>query len=191
MALPLEQQCLQARSRTKPHNCLANDLSVALMDLQKHRMKEPQINVFFYGSYINFSVLAEVDIAERPHQVARLPGYRLIISPLANLVEDDSSEVFGILTKLSHRELDRLYKEHAQAKLGGTYLPEAVIVLTGENTTTPALCYLSNSIVSSPPDPAYVERILNPAREYGFPSEYLKHIESFKWQSGKPTFLES
>lgn len=32
----------------------------------------------------------------------------------------------------------------------------------------------------SPAGTACVDRILNPAREYGFPAGYLAHIESFK-----------
>ncbi|HSS65288.1 MAG TPA: gamma-glutamylcyclotransferase family protein [Gammaproteobacteria bacterium] len=142
-------------------------------------MNSHQVDVFFYGSYINFAVLAEAEIDERPYRIARLPGYRLTISPLANLVRDESSEAYGILTRLTHRELDGLYVGHAQEKLGGTYLPEAVVVTTAENISLPALCYLSHDMRPSKPDSAYVDRILNPARRYGFPAEYLRHIASF------------
>ncbi|MFQ5995307.1 MAG: gamma-glutamylcyclotransferase family protein [Acidiferrobacterales bacterium] len=143
-------------------------------------MSNHQVNVFFYGSYINFTVLAEAEIGDRPYQTARLPGYRLVIAPLANLVTDHSSEAFGILTKLTHAELDGLYVAHAQEKLGAIYRPEAVIVLTDENKPIPTLCYLSHDMQPSTPDPAYVERILDPAKQYGFPSYYLDHIASFK-----------
>lgn len=138
------------------------------------------VNVFFYGSYINFTVLAEAEIGDRPFQAARLPGYRLVISPLANLVIDPSSEAFGILTKLTHAELDALYVGHAKGKLGGNYLPEAVVVITNQDERIPALCYLSHDMQPATPDPAYVERILGPAKGHGFPAYYLEHIASFK-----------
>lgn len=145
-------------------------------------MNHHQVDVFFYGSYINFAVLAEADIGDRPYQTACLRSYRLVIAPLANLEIDASSDTFGIVTKLTHGELDALYVGHAQEKLGGTYLPEAVNVFTEGNRTvvTPALCYRSHDMEPSTPDPAYVERILDPATKYKFPSHYLEHIASFK-----------
>ena len=42
-----------------------------------------------------------------------------------------------------------------------------------------ALCYMAPSLRPAPPDPAYVRRILEPARQCGFPDWYLKRIESF------------
>lgn len=141
---------------------------------------EHNVDVFFYGSYINFDVLAEAGIDERPYDLVRLPGYRLVIDPLANLVLDEAHQAYGIVIGLTHRELYRLVKEYARDKLGGEYHPEAVTVFTIENVLIPALCYLSHDMTSSTPEPGYVDRILHPAREYGFPADYLDDIESFK-----------
>jgi AIG2-like family len=138
------------------------------------------VDVFFYGSYINFKVLAEVNINERPHKVAWLNGYELVISPLANIIKEHSSVVFGIVTKLTHSELERLYTEHAQHKLGGIYLPEAILVSTDTDSIVPALTYISHDMKTEHAEPDYVDRILNPAKKYGFPGKYLQYIESFK-----------
>jgi hypothetical protein len=143
-------------------------------------MSARRIDVFFYGSYINFDVLGEAGIFERPFEAARLPGYRLEIGPLANLVPDDGSQAFGILTQLTHWELDCLYTGHAREKLGAVYLPEAVLVFNVENNLTPALCYLSHDKRRSDPDSSYVDRILRSAKDHGFPVDYLEYIESFK-----------
>ena len=143
-------------------------------------MSKYLVDIFFYGSYINFDVLAEADIDERPYQVASLPHHKLVISPLANLVKNQTSVAFGIVTKLSHTELERLYIKHARDKLGGTYLPEAVLTYTAIHAMRPALTYISHDMKPAHPDPAYVDRILRPARKYGFPKSYLKHIASFK-----------
>lgn len=143
-------------------------------------MNAHRVDVFFYGSYINFSVLGEAGIDQQSHDTARLPGYELVISPLANLVANPDAQAYGILTRLDHAELHRLYTEHARQKLGGTYLPEAVLVFTSDNALWPALCYISHEMEPAKPSPDYVDRILNPARGYGFPDGYLRHIESFK-----------
>ena len=136
-------------------------------------------NVFFYGSYINFTVLKEADINQRGYKVGRINGFELTISPLANLRSQDDGLVYGILTQLTHSELDRLYLEHAKSKLGGNYLPEAVTVYQQNGTYTAALCYISHDMAAGKADPAYVDRILKPATEYGFPKWYLNHIASF------------
>lgn len=141
---------------------------------------EYRVDTFFYGSYINFSVLREAGIEERHYEPARLPGYQLVIEPLANLVHDSGSQAFGILTSLSHRELEDLYTGHALKKLGGLYLPEAVLVFTNDNAMHPALTYISHDMEAAKADSDYVGRIFQPAREYGFPPEYLEHIESFR-----------
>lgn len=147
---------------------------------------EHRVDVFFYGSYINFDVLAEAGIDTRPYDLVRLPGYRLHIGPLANLVADDAHQAYGILTGLTHSELGTLYGEHARKKLGGEYYPEAVLVFNIRNALMPALCYLSHDMAPASPDPDYVDRILDPAREYGFPEDYLESIESFKMQDSSP-----
>jgi hypothetical protein len=41
---------------------------------------------FFYGSYINFDVLKEVDLVPESWEVARLGGFDIRIEPRANLV---------------------------------------------------------------------------------------------------------
>jgi hypothetical protein len=56
----------------------------------------------------------------------------------------------------------------------------AVIVDKPHAISAPALCYVSHNMGEGKADPAYVDRILKPANEYGFPKWYLNRIESFK-----------
>jgi hypothetical protein len=146
-------------------------------------MSEPKVWTFFYGSYINFDVLREVELAPRQWEVARLGGFDIVIRPRANLVRSESRCVYGIVATATHRELARLYA-HARDVLGETYLPEAVLVETGADrgwgTWRPALCYICPDMSPRPADPAYVDRIAAPARKYGFPDWYVARIESFK-----------
>ena len=142
-------------------------------------MSEAQGFVFFYGSYMNRAVLAEVGLIPKTWEVASLPGFDICISPRANLVRSPGEVVFGVLAQATHAELDRLY-DHARNVLGEVYLPEAVLVQTQTGGWQPALCYIATHMVERKAEPAYVERILQPARELGFPGWYLARLESFR-----------
>jgi hypothetical protein len=141
-------------------------------------MAEPKVWTFFYGSYMNPAVLVENGIRPDRLVVARLPGYDIRIEPRANLLAAPGREVYGVLAAATHAELARLYA-HAQDVLGETYLPHPVLVETDEGSL-PALCYLSASMAPRAAEAAYVDRILAPARQFGFPAEYIARLESFR-----------
>lgn len=142
-------------------------------------MPEPRVLVFFYGSYMNRAVLAEVGLAPTTWEVASLPGFDIRIAPRANLVRAPEQVVFGVLAAATHAELERLYA-HARNALGEVYLPEAVLVHTRGGAWRPALCYVAPHMVERTADRGYVERILQPARELGFPAWYLARLEAFR-----------
>ena len=135
--------------------------------------------VFFYGSYMNRTVLAEVGMAPKRWEPAVLLGFDIRITPRANLVRAEDNMVFGVLASATHGELERLYA-HARNVLGEIYLPEAVLVRTRAATWEAALCYIAPDMAKAPADPSYVERILKPARDLAFPPWYLARLESFK-----------
>jgi predicted enzyme related to lactoylglutathione lyase len=140
----------------------------------------PRVPVFFYGSYMNRSVLAEVNLAPTRWQVASLLGFDVVIQPRANLVATTGVSAWGLLTEATHAELARLYA-HASSVLGETYQPHPVIVHPRDGSgATPALCYLSSSMEPRPADAAYIDRIVAPAREHDFPSDYVARIERFR-----------
>lgn len=142
-------------------------------------MPESKIWVFFYGSYMNFDVLREVDFAPEQWEIAKIAGFDIVIQPRANLVRSDRQCVYGILATATHSELNRLYA-HAKGVLGETYLPEAVLAETMSGTWRPALCYIAPSMDERPAANDYVERIVKPAREFHFPEWYIKRLESFR-----------
>ena len=141
-------------------------------------MAEPKVWVFFYGSYMNFDVLKEVDFTPEQWEVAKVSGFDIIIQPRANLVVSDRRCVYGILVSATHAELNRLYA-HAKGVLGETYLPEAVLAETLSAGYRPALCYIAPSMEAKPAANDYVERILAPAKQFNFPSWYIERLESF------------
>jgi len=143
-------------------------------------MSEPKVQVFFYGSYINFDVLKEVDLIPDHFKVSQLSGYDINIAPRANIIKSDQHCVYGILTTATHNELQRLYIEHAKGILGEIYLPEAVLVETLEGAWIPALCYIAPSMKIEKAEKDYVDRIVTPAKKFKFPDWYILRLESFK-----------
>lgn len=141
------------------------------------------VPVFFYGSYMNTRVLAEVNLVPARLEVARLDGYDIRIAPRANLVASPGTCVYGLLTHATHAELARLYA-HAQAVLGETYLPHPVLVQAAAGGWHPAMCYVAEAMVSRPPDPAYVDRIVEAARAQGLPAWYVARLEAERHGGG-------
>ena len=139
---------------------------------------EPVVDTFFYGSYMSPRVLRESDLSPSRIDVAQLPGYDLTIGPLANVVPSPTGTVYGVVAPATHAELDRLYA-HARDVLGGVYLPHPVLVLLEDGRPSPALCYIAPELPAAPASRDYVTRILEPAREHGFPEWYLRRVESF------------
>ena len=142
-------------------------------------MKNRKVWTFFYGSYINLNVLKEVDLVPEDYEVARLDGFDIRIAPLANLVRSERHCVYGIVATATHEELKRLYA-HAEHDLGGVYLPEAVLAQTLDFTGRPALCYIASSMNPSKASDDYIDRIVKPARKFGFPEWYIERLDSFR-----------
>jgi hypothetical protein len=139
----------------------------------------PKVWVFFYGSYMNRRVLAEVGLEPEEDEVARVAGWDIVIRPRANLVHAETATVHGVLTRATHDELTRLYA-HARDVLGELYLPEPVVAETRRGTWRPALCYVCPQMVPRPADAAYLERIIDAAVEHGLPAHYVSRLETFR-----------
>jgi hypothetical protein len=142
-------------------------------------MLELKVWTFFYGSYINLNILKEVSLVPEQWQVARLYSFDIRIQPRANLVRSEQHCVYGIIATATHAELDRLYA-HAKDILGEVYLPEAVLVETLDGKWQPALCYICPEMEPRPAANDYIDRIVGPAREYGFPDGYIQRLERFR-----------
>jgi len=146
--------------------------------LGRRDMAESRVWVFFYGSYMNFDVLREVDLTPPEWEVASLGGFDISIRPRANLIRSDEHRVYGIVATATHTELRRLYA-HAKDVLGETYLPQAVLAQGLRGTWRPVLCYIAPEMEPRPAARDYVDRIVKPAKEFGFPSWYIARLESF------------
>jgi orotate phosphoribosyltransferase len=141
-------------------------------------MTGDEVWVFFYGSYMNRAVLAEVELRPAQFLSARVSGFDVRIAPRANLVRAPGCTVFGALATATHAELERLYA-HARDVLGEVYLPEAVVAVDAAGCSRPALCYVARDMRERPAEAAYVERVIAGARELGAPDDYLERLAAF------------
>ncbi len=139
-------------------------------------MESGRVSVFFYGSFINLKVLEEGGLHPEKVEVARLSGYDIRIRPLANVEASSQHCVYGILCRATHAQLSRLYGQDWV----GDYLPYPVLAETLEGKLAPALCYIAPSPKLSQAADDYVGRIVDPAREHGFPDWYIERLESFR-----------
>ena len=139
-------------------------------------MAEPVVWTFFYGSFLNRDVLRQVGYVPEQFEVAKLSGFDIRIQPLANLVRSDRHCVYGIVASGTHEQLRRLYSQDWV----GTYLPEPVLVETPDGQWRAALCYIAPAGDPRPARNDYIDRIVRPAREYGFPDWYIARLESFR-----------
>jgi hypothetical protein len=131
---------------------------------------------FFYGSFINRDVLQQADYVPEHVEVAKLHGFDIRIRPLANLIRSEQHCAYGILATATHEQLRRLYTQDWV----GTYLPEPVLVETLEGKWRAALCYIAPSPDAGPASDDYIDRIVGPARSYGFPDWYIARLESYR-----------
>ena len=141
---------------------------------------ETRIWVFFYGSNINLDVLKAAGLIPAEWEIARAPGFDIRIAPTANLIPSDQHTVWGINATATHSELAGLYTNYVRGTLGQTYLPEAILTVTAEGKLRPAITYISHEMAPGNADPAYLDRIVVPARQFGFPPWYLEKLETFR-----------
>jgi hypothetical protein len=124
-------------------------------------------------------VLREIGFAAEQWEVARLSGFDIQIRPRATLVRSGQHCVYGILATGTHTELSDLYA-HSRDVLGQVYLPEAVLTETLDGKSRPALCYICPAMDPQPTASDYLDKIVMPARKYGFPEWYVERLEAFR-----------
>lgn len=129
---------------------------------------------FFYGGLINPEVMARLGLRPSETQIAILPGFELAFSPWVNAIEQPDASVYGLLMRVTHEELERVY-----GQLAAPYRPQAVITVCRDGSLRPALCYLMSDPAEGRPEASHVLNLLTPARALGFPAWYLQRIESF------------
>lgn len=149
-----------------------------------------KISTFFYGSFMDRSVLKQLGVAVEASEPAMLPGFQIELRPRVNLHRSDRHIVHGAVMSLTHDELTRLYglgHKDLQA-LGVTvpagdptdlYQPEAVVVALANGAWRAATCYIADQQTPADPSDAYVQSVVAAARTLRLPDWYIEHLQSF------------
>lgn len=135
-------------------------------------MNAEQVTVFFYGLFMDESLLASKGISPSRATVGHVEGYALRIGRRATLVPDKSHRAYGVLMTMRAEDVRTLYSEASVAD----YVSEPVSVVLPDGTLETALCYnLPESKVKGT-NSQYAKSLLALAGKLGLPGDYLQQI---------------
>jgi hypothetical protein len=131
------------------------------------------VDAFFYGLYMDETVLAGAGVTPRSPRKAGAHGYALRIGKRATLVRAPGSVALGMVYALAPDDLAKLY--------GGpgleVYKPEQIEVTLENRAIMPVRVYnLPQAPAPDERNPAYVEKLKAAMTRLGFPGEYIAGI---------------
>ena len=137
-------------------------------------MDQRFIDVFFYGLFMDQQLLNDKGVRPTDIRPAVVPGFVLRIGARAAVVPSPAGKVHGLLMKLSHADVERLYSEPGLR----AYRPEPVQAVVQSGATIAALCYN----LPEPPGPdernaEYASKLRSLAERVGLPSDYIATIQ--------------
>ncbi|MBD0325155.1 MAG: gamma-glutamylcyclotransferase [Pyrinomonadaceae bacterium] len=133
-----------------------------------------RINVFFYGLFMDDSILREKGVNPLNRRMAFVENFSLVIGARATLVPCAGHEVHGVLFSLTHAEVDTLYSEASVS----VYRPEAVSAQLTDGSVIPALCFnLPIPPTQAERNPHYAAKLRELAERIGLPRSYVASIQ--------------
>lgn len=137
-------------------------------------MKAKHTAVFFYGLFMDRSLLASRGITPLKATVGYVDGYSLRIGRRATLVPDQADRAYGVLMTILARDLTALYSEKSVAD----YIPESVTVMMPDGRRESAVCYNLPAGKLGGTNAQYANSLLELAGKLGLPDTYLRQIKS-------------
>jgi hypothetical protein len=130
--------------------------------------------IFFYGLFMDASLLAAKGLHPTPVGPAELPGYQIRIGNRASLIPNSKSTSYGMLIDLPDEEAATLYS----APDVSDYRPDHVnAILLKDRTIQTSLCYnLPAGKLGIGMSAEYAEQLSALVLELGFPSAYASEI---------------
>lgn len=130
------------------------------------------MKIFFYGLFMDESVLAAQGIRASGVKTGFVDGYSLRIGERATLVPDRDSRAYGIVMDVIPGDVETLY---AGAGLAD-YMPEPLTVNLRDGTQVEATCFNLPIGKVTGVDKDYAKALLKIATRLGFPDPYLDEI---------------
>lgn len=130
------------------------------------------VRVFFYGLFMDESLLVTKGIEPSEVSLGFVDGYGLRIGERATLVRRPDSRAYGVMMEIAPGEAAELYAEESVAD----YVPEPVIVKLMDGTQIEATCYNLPGDKVTGANKDYAASLLEVATKLDFPESYLDQI---------------
>ena len=141
---------------------------------QNESMNSNAIMVFFYGLFMDESLLASKGARPTESTIGYVDGFGLHIGKRATLIPEGNSRAYGVLMKIPSEHAAALYSESSVAD----YVAEPVFVNLPGNIQVSAVCYNLPATRLTGTNPEYAAALLTLATKLGLPDSYLEHIRS-------------
>ncbi len=135
-------------------------------------MKAEEVTVFFYGLFMDESLLASKGIRPSRTAIGHVEGYGLRIGSRATLLPSEADRAYGVLMDIRAEDARALYAEESVAD----YVPESVRVVLADGMRESAVCYNLPEGKLSGANPQYAKALLKLAGSLGLPTAYLDQI---------------
>ena len=140
-------------------------------------MTNEQVDVFFYGSFMDPNVLLKYDLHPCGIKTASLTDYSIGFTPMATIFSSPRSVVWGVICGLPSSQLEQAYRVQPLSEYD--YYAKKISISTVDGERHAAIVYLTDKPIGFIPERPYVENIIRIATEHKFPEEYLRLLQSF------------
>lgn len=139
-----------------------------------------RMDIFFYGLFMEASVLLANEIPPSNPRKGYLQDYSLKIGNRASLIPSKGDKAYGIVMTVDEADARRLYAEASVAD----YIPEPVSIMTETGAAIAAICYNLPPAALAGTNPSYAKALYDLARREGFPDAYLRKIRAMTTLKG-------
>ena len=138
-------------------------------------MNTDELMVFFYGLFMDESLLASKGVHAKDPTIGYVDGYSLHIGERATLLPESNSRAYGVLMKIASEEAVALYAEKNVAD----YAAEPVVVTLPGDVQVAAVCYNLPAAKLAGANAEYAATLLELAIRLELPDSYLEEIRRF------------
>jgi len=143
-------------------------------DLMRVTTRQHSVRVFFYGLFMDESLLAMKGIRPVDVRLGFIDGYSLCIGERATLMPCRGGRAYGTIMDIAAGEVADLYAVESVAD----YLPGSVTIGLADGTSVDATCYNLPGDKVTGANQGYAAQLLDLATQLGFPDSYLDEIRS-------------
>ena len=133
-----------------------------------------RVDAFFYGLYMDDTLLAGAGVKPRAPRKASAHDYALRIGQRATLVKAPGSVAWGMVYNLTPGDLAKLYGAPGLE----VYRPEEIEATLENRAIIPARVYnLPHAPAADERNPEYAEKLKAAMTRLGFPADYVAGIQ--------------